>query len=410
MNRRLELALFLLAMAGCKAIAGIEDRKVVVGNDEHNCEEYCTQVSSQCRGDQKQYQDREQCLAFCAELFASDSDRLECRDRELIAGEVTCSDIGPTGRGMERCEDPCDLYCETAEDICGEERASGTFENAPVPATRNERIDQCKTQCEVLRDDDINTYSVAASSSDDTLSCRFAQLASAAAAPEDRCFASTIYPFWKGSTDGEEQALNPCRQREPEQLCEDYCRVVNFACTAKIWVRLDENGEDVDVDYQQYEDTNECLAVCNALEPGTIDEAVSEGSNTASCRLVHAYNVLAMGISHCAHAGPGGATVCDDPEDENGECDGYCKIVGKACPDRFDSEDECIQSCRSEFGERSEFAFSDIYSVNAAQRRGGMQCRLRFAIRALVASKDGEGDLETLCTAATDAVACKEAP
>jgi hypothetical protein len=132
-----------------------------------------------------------------------------------------------------------------------------------------------------------------------------------------------------------------------------------------------------------YESSAQCLAVCAALEAGTIGQ---DGPNdTIGCRKTHSYNALVGApATHCPHSGPGGASVCGT------DCPAYCRLLQAACPTEFASAHPggavaCTASCMTERGG----AHVD-YDVQSADDPGaGIACRMLYTARAITTPTAG---------------------
>ena len=74
--------------------------------------------------------------------------------------------------------------------------------------------------------------------------------------------------------------------------CGDYCSVYFNNCTEKL---------------NLYKDMDDCMAQCGEWYPGVKD--ASEG-DSIGCRTYHAGVAQSDAMTHCPHAGPGGAGVC----------------------------------------------------------------------------------------------------
>ena len=133
-------------------------------------------------------------------------------------------------------------------------------------------------------------------------------------------------------------------------LCGDYCVSISANCT----------GE-----HAQYGTPQTCLATCAAFLPGTPADTVG---NTLGCRTYHAGAAAADPVTHCTHAGPGGAGVCGD------NCEGFCAIAGHACPDAWPDDAACQTACGT---------FSPDESYDATDVAGNtFACRLYHATAA----------------------------
>jgi hypothetical protein len=103
--------------------------------------------------------------------------------------------------------------------------------------------------------------------------------------------------------------------------CDAYCTTIMANCTG---------GN------AQYGDVAQCKASCEALSDG--EEGAMAG-NSAACRTYHAGAAEMDPVTHCVHAGPGGAGAC------GANCEGFCTIALEECPDAFDSAADCATKC-----------------------------------------------------------------
>ncbi len=117
--------------------------------------------------------------------------------------------------------------------------------------------------------------------------------------------------------------------------CQSYCSTIMANCTSV----TDDAG--VPVGHQQYTDLNNCLNSCKAMPVGT---SADTSGNTLGCRSYHATAAKSDPATHCAHAGPGGASVCGD------DCDGFCQIAMMYCTSAnnalvYSSLQDCKTQC-----------------------------------------------------------------
>jgi hypothetical protein len=143
----------------------------------------------------------------------------------------------------------------------------------------------------------------------------------------------------------------------PMLTCDDYC------------AELDANCKDVTT--QQYADDATCKASCAGFAPGKLGD---QGGATLGCRIYHGGAAKTDPMTHCPHAGPGGAGVCGS------NCEGFCAIAMKACgnasPPPFTSEMDCMTQCMT---------FTDNVAYNASVTKGdSLACRLYHATAASV--------------------------
>jgi hypothetical protein len=314
----------------------------------------------------------------------SKDNTMVCRAKEAlhatqIEPDVQCPFAGPGG--ADTCGSNCESYCYLMSRAC-----------AMFPQFQN---DDCVTKCGALRDLTEETLKPGESSLDatrdhegDTVQCRIVHVASATVAPETHCWHAQLAPH------SQEGTLNPCAGylNETAPRCEDYCRITNVACTP-------EEG------YAVYESKDQCMKVCQALDPGTLmDEGGKpnvEDNNNVGCRKSHAYNALLIGAeAHCPHAGPAGAGVCGS------NCASYCTLLEKGCAAQFKQEygtgsgagNDCQTACEKVDGHDKK-----DYAVSKAGNGPGQAfaCRLLSVTRAL-----GTPGEPAFCEAALGHVVC----
>lgn len=134
--------------------------------------------------------------------------------------------------------------------------------------------------------------------------------------------------------------------------CADYCTTLTANCTGA---------------NAQFGGMDRCLASCKAYPVGT---AADMSDNTLGCRSYHAGAAKADPVTHCAHAGPGGAGVC------GANCDGYCQIAMMYCTSANMAEvyktlAECKTTCAG-FPDTAKFNATDT----ALQEKKEVACLL----------------------------------
>jgi hypothetical protein len=93
---------------------------------------------------------------------------------------------------------------------------------------------------------------------------------------------------------------------------------------------------------QQYTDMTNCMNTCTTFPVGMASDT---SGDTLGCRTYHAGLAAMTPVTHCPHAGPGGAGVCGDL------CTSYCRIVAKYCTAAnmagpiYASNAECMSWC-----------------------------------------------------------------
>lgn len=152
----------------------------------------------------------------------------------------------------------------------------------------------------------------------------------------------------------EDRTLDPSGSAGGE-LCKSYCAVVMDACTGERAV---------------YASQDTCLATCAALPAGSEGDT---NQNTVQCRVRQAKFAKSTGepAVHCPNAGPGGNGACGT------NCESYCTLFEKACPDDAELVANCPASC---------LGIKDAGFFDVELQHGGdtLQCRLVHTSSALV--------------------------
>jgi hypothetical protein len=390
-----------LVALGCESIIGLDDRKLVAGDADGDggtsdagdgdgdgdadagdagggpselCIEYCDAVMDNCTGDFAVYPSMMVCLEVCARLPEGDPEdpsgnTVACRHqaaRRVIEPPFDCPAAGPGGAG--RCGENCEGYCTLMDQACDEFRLDD--------------VEECTAKCAGLRDRDedpsLNANesrfsaetSTARDHDGDTVQCRLfhVSVSTVPGGADAHCWHAALAPRpLEGSG-----AINPCLrdigQVEPE--CEDYCQLIMTACTEEQAV---------------YESEPQCVSACAALPPGDLTDV--GGQNTLGCRKTHSYNALTGDpVTHCPHAGPGGAGVCSS--EGEGDCFSFCLQLEGACADGYATEfgaDEdaraaCMSACEPLLDGESALMFS-LASVEDSETPP-LACRMRAVLRA----------------------------
>jgi hypothetical protein len=361
-GRALGLAPWLFAVMtafGCQAIVGIEDKKLEeCGEQCARCEDYCELAMANCTGDHAVYREPKHCVALCNELplgefgEPANENTVACRHEQArLAGEsepeLHCNGAGPAGGNL--CGSDCESYCYLYETLC----------DFPFAST-----DECEDKCRALKDEpvfDVNGYY-----DTDTVECRIIHLANVASLGPSHCGHGAFQ-----STDH----CGPPATEDPS--CPDMCRVAMVACEG---------------DPAVYDDTETCIATCEALPPGLNTDT---HENSVGCRHYHSYNSILGPVIHCSHAGPGGAGHCGEIIDGAGNCESYCILAEAGCPTAYAStfadDDACLEACAmlpgaADDGMTTELNETEQYSVALAESRDPAfvyQCRLLHTTRAI---------------------------
>jgi hypothetical protein len=358
MRARAGWLIVVAIVLGCESIAGIEERVYEPPPGSPECQAYCTEVMSACTGTLALYTDQASCVQTC-EGFPRGADTdatLECFLKEAkiaakLEPDVHCRSAGPFGGGL--CGTACEAYCALLSEFCPEEHAF-------VPG--------CLEKCPALKNSGFSP--LADLESGDTLGCRIHKLTLASANPA-LCKDVAIVPSLE--SDCVEPATDP-------PTCADYCKLSVTACQGEVAV---------------YDDEAQCLAVCAALEIGTIGDRTE---NTVGCRKYHSYSAMADPATHCSHTGPGGDGHCGLDSTEppaKGNCESYCTLLEAACPTEFGAlgADNCRADC-------SALALSKADSKYAlpADPGSNLECRIYHVALTL----DGEPQ----CAAAVGGAPC----
>lgn len=351
-----------LGIAACQSIAGIEDR--TLDPDAPNptpgdtpataqCQSYCDTVMAACVGENAVYATQAHCLAICAKLAPGDSNEpvgntVACRLRQAKIAqnsepEETCRLAGPGGG--DECGSDCEAYCTLYPQVCPDLYLYGDTKT-------------CLDACQGLTDQ--NSYNLSDDHGGDTIECRLVHTASATVDPVEHCkHGPIVLPA--------EWCVN-----DPEQppTCQEYCQIELAACRG---------------DVAQYESKQQCLDVCEALDPGVNSDV---DGNTVGCRRYHSFNSTLGADNHCPHSGPTGDGHCGDASTleqatgRTGNCESYCQLVEAACPAEFAAEltnaDDCMQTCIG----LDEADRDTRYTVASAKNSTGLKCRVLHAVRA----------------------------
>ncbi|HYP86946.1 MAG TPA: hypothetical protein VEQ59_02310 [Polyangiaceae bacterium] len=353
----LTLWLLSLALGACQAVAGIEERKLdpklAPRVDSVACREYCDLVMDACQDDNAVYATPAQCLGFCAELDEGDPEEpgrgntIACRVKQAKSAksepEGYCRSAGPGGNG--ECGTDCEAYCQVFPKICPADDEYGN-------------VDECVRACDALTEQD--SFNLTDDHEGDTIECRLVHTASATVGPDSHCPHAPVRPHepWcVGKND------------EPP-TCKQYCDIEIAACFG---------------DLAQYESEEQCMKVCAALPPGTNPDTAA---NTMACRRYHSFNAVTLPAQHCAHSGPTGDGHCGDTRKPASgfttNCESYCILAERACPDEFASELVDADGCMAACVELDEAGPESGYTVDKAKSSKGLDCRVLYTSRAFL--------------------------
>jgi hypothetical protein len=99
------------------------------------CEQYCDQITRNCKGKYEQYRTFDQCIRVCQRLppgepDEEDTNTVSCRMRQAEFAEsepfVYCKSAGPLGEG--KCGSNCVSYCSLMQEACTVESTAGNLE------------------------------------------------------------------------------------------------------------------------------------------------------------------------------------------------------------------------------------------------------------------------------------------
>jgi hypothetical protein len=388
------------SFGGCHKLIGFEDKEYlpVGGQGAVNvrasalCNKYCDEVTSACNLHEDlplPYFDRNECLGFCSKLEddkepvpGTDVTPIECRINKAIEREnpvASCGGSSPTAGGL--CGDVCETFCALYEDTCSDfcEKSAGGLCTIVAP-------DVCQRQCASLRVDSASSIlpqgtfdrTVAGPHyhDSDTLQCRFLHLMVAIASEgkpdaQSHCGHASLNSNLHCYDPAEKENLN----------CEEYCKVVEGACPA-------------DEEFAVYENEEQCIAVCEAMDRADRLGKNRDGSwvagqplpddapNTIGCRRTHSYFAFASPDSHCTHAGPTTSSVCGG---EGSACESFCILRRDVCDPEL-NEASCLRECAALEG-----ATGDTYTVASGKAAGNdFDCRVLHLTRALEAQADDD--------------------
>ncbi|MEI9951094.1 MAG: hypothetical protein WDO74_19475 [Pseudomonadota bacterium] len=354
------------ALGACQSLAGIEDRSYVPTDagsagggsvrPSPECQDYCDRAKKSCQTALDGtvmpggilYLSDEACLATCAriELVSTDPNSVACRVQQLRnvdTGEdvkMYCANAAPGSNG--ECGSNCENYCRLFKSACQEQ-----FEKYAPNTQEDDGIAVCVNKCLGLVDTGLFDTTMTGNYYGDTLQCRLVHTSSSILRPDLHCSHAELKPAEKCLDDP---------SAKPD--CKKFCHLEMSECA----------------DYPMYENDAQCQAVCEALPRGQIGNMTE---NTVGCRMYHSYNSMLDPKTHCAHTGPGGDGHCFTGDDgDTGNCESYCQLLEKACPDDFEASN-CETDCRKLDGAEKDSGYTTTAAGN------NVQCRLLNVSRAL---------------------------
>ena len=140
-------------------------------------------------------------------------------------------------------------------------------------------------------------------------------------------------------------------------MCQDYCKNSLQYCTT-------------DSKLDGYTSMDNCLAVCSNMPAG---KAGDQTGNTVACRAYHASKAsgIESGASECAAASPGGGSPDGMGPKCGTNCEGYCSVYQKVCPDSDVMADDCMRDCEALPDRGSYDALNDFGTPT-----DNLQCRI----------------------------------
>ncbi|HEU4579892.1 MAG TPA: hypothetical protein VFS67_16645 [Polyangiaceae bacterium] len=152
-------------------------------------------------------------------------------------------------------------------------------------------------------------------------------------------------------------------------LCSEYCELVGQRCQG---------------DYKVYDYPEQCMAVCQHMDPGGLSLGASDNKNTVTCRIekLRQTEFDARPEQNCPQVGPGGAGYCGD------DCDSFCALRQQVCSgvEGQTYEDDLLDpaKCKSNC-----LAVPKLSTFDAARDQKGdsLQCRLVHVSEAAVSAQ-----------------------
>lgn len=338
----------LVGTGGCQSIAGVEERSL----DEQSqlCREYCDVITTNCAGDNAQYQTDEQCMRVCSALEPGSkleptgntaACRLERAKNAIREPQNQCRLAGPGGGGGP-CGSDCEAWCGLLEVAC--EAQFRQISGDCVETCENSLVDQ-------------GSFDLVRDYFGDTLQCRLVHtMVAFVENPEVHCTHAKFDADALCVGDG-------------EPSCEEMCRHAQGTCRGERAV---------------YESTEQCLAVCELFDQGSPGDTFHP---TVACRTYHAVTAAVDDADfHCPHAGPTGDGMCGpDDGDVTGSCQAFCTILEAACGDhdQWEARAACEAACSTDLAGKGAQPTMPGYRVATAESGDNLHCRALHAVRAL---------------------------
>jgi hypothetical protein len=152
------------------------------------------------------------------------------------------------------------------------------------------------------------------------------------------------------------------------RLCSEYCRLVGERC----------QGE-----YKVYDYPEQCMAVCQHMDPGGLNLGASDNANTVTCRIekLQETEFDARPEQNCPKVGPGGDGYCGD------DCDSFCSLRQQVCSgvagQTYEDDLLDLAKCKSNCQAVPKLS---TFDAGRDQKGDSLQCRLVHVSEAAVSS------------------------
>ncbi|HVJ90206.1 MAG TPA: hypothetical protein VM580_10420 [Labilithrix sp.] len=147
------------------------------------CGEYCESVLRNCTGDNRAFDNRDQCLKVCALLppgkEGDQTNSVACRLPQAKAGVAKATCANASAFGGEICGNRCDTFCDLVSTICIEPLG----QSAPFPSKAD-----CVETCQGMTYDSAGVEGPGQPfGGEDTLNCRMFHLLLSVDDPQGHC-------------------------------------------------------------------------------------------------------------------------------------------------------------------------------------------------------------------------------
>ena len=157
-------------------------------------------------------------------------------------------------------------------------------------------------------------------------------------------------------------------------MCQDYCKNSLQNCT-------------IDNKLDGYTSMEDCLAVCSNMPEG---KAGDQTGNSVACRAYHASKAggIESRATECPAASPGGGSPDATGSKCGTNCEGYCSVYKKVCPDSDIMAEDCMRLCQALPDRGGYDAFNDFDMPT-----DNLQCRMAH-LEAAAYSKSISNEME----------------